>query len=379
METTTKNKAKISKKELGMLIAVAAIITAVIFSGCIEEEKPTEKQGKTVTIIDDAGRTVTIHTPIKSFVYHGHNSYVYETLRALGVRDRIIGATDRFVTPGKWRYSEAYFPELVNFTDVGLLKSPDYELINTLKPDVVFTDEERCYDADKTPGIPVIALDVKPTTFKENTMKYGYLFNKEKEAKEYIDWYNKWENVIKNRTKDIPEDKKPLVYIGYYNAVKYGSKTFQLPARDNYRNVIVRMAGGRGMGDEINGSGILKVDAEWVIKRNPDVIIFSASNKHVGYDITNSSKVAALRDAFLKRPEFAEVNAVKNKRVYIISHSYLLCGGASGLIASMYIAKWSYPDRFADIDPQVMHQEFVTKFQHLDLNVSHTVCVYPTK
>ncbi|MBU4406039.1 MAG: ABC transporter substrate-binding protein, partial [Candidatus Altiarchaeota archaeon] len=242
-------KPKINKKDLSMLITIIAIIAVVIFSGCVGEEKPTEKQGETVTVIDDAGRTVTINTPIESFVYHGHNSYIYETLRAIGVGDRIVGTSDRFVTAGKSRYSEAYFPKLVNFTNVGLLKSPDYEVINVLKPDVVISDEESYYDRDKTPRIPVIAIDVKPTTFKENTMKYGYLFNKEKEAKKYIDWYNKWENEIKNRTEDISDDEKPLVYIGYYDTVEYGSKTFQVPAKDNYRNIMVHTAGGRGMGD----------------------------------------------------------------------------------------------------------------------------------
>lgn len=370
-------KSKIHKTGLGYLITVLVIIGIGIFLGCISEKEPIEKQGETVTIIDDAGRTVTINIPIKSFVYHGHNSYVYETLRAINVSERIIGITDRFVRPGKYRYSEAYFPELINLTNVGLLKSPDYEVINTIKPDVLITDEERYYEAEKTPYIPVIALDVKPTTFRENTMKYGYLFNKEKEAKEYIDWYNKWENEIRRQIGDIPENEKPLVYIGYYDAVKYGSKVFQVPARDNYRSVMVHMAGGRTLGDEISGSGISKVDAEWIITQNPDVIIFSASNHYVGYDVKDQSRVKKLIDDFLSRPEFAGVKAVKNKKVYVVSHAYLLCGGASGLIGTMYFAKWLYPERFADIDPRVMHQEFVTKFQHLDLNVNDTVCVYP--
>ena len=73
---------------------------------------------------------------------------------------------------------------------------------------------------------------------------------------------------------DIAAEERPLVYIGYYDAVKYGSNTFQLPARDNYRNLMIDMAGGRGMGDEISGSGMPDVDTEWIITRNPDVIIF---------------------------------------------------------------------------------------------------------
>lgn len=360
-------------KDLSIVIAVIAIMTVATCFEC----KSEEKQGESVTVVDDAGRTVTIKTPIESFVYHGHNSYIYETLRAIGVSNRIIGTSDRFVTAGKSRYSEAYFPELVNFTNVGLLQSPDYEIINTLRPDVVISDEESYYEQEKTPRIPVIAIDVKPASFKENTMKYGYLFEKEEEAKKYVDWYNTWENEIKRRTESISEDEKPLVYIGYYDAVKYGSKTFQLPAKENYRNVMIHMAGGRGMGDEISGSGMPEVDAEWIITRNPDVIIFSASTQYVGYDVNDPSGVKALIDDFLSRPEFAGVNAVKNKRVYVVSHAYILCGGASGLIGSVYYAKWIYPELFGDIDPAEIHQEFVTTFQRVDLNVKDIICVYP--
>lgn len=372
METV--RKMKVTRREFAKyMLAGAATLAGVSFLGCMEKS-PTEKQGEPRTIMDDTGRTVTISTPIESFVYHGHNSYAYETLRAIGAADRIVGITDRFVTPGRYRYSEAYFPELIGLTNVGLLKSPDYEVINNLKPDVVLTDEERYYDREKTPRIPLIAMDVKLKSFRENTMKYGYLFDRVEEAKEYINWYNDWENEIKKRTEGFSEDEKPLVYIGYYMP---GRKSFQVPAKDNYRSVMVRMAGGKYIGDEISGSGIVNVDAEWIITRDPDVIIFSASNQYTSYDVKDPSEVIALIDDFLKRPEFAEVNAVKNKKVYVVSHAYILCGGASGLIGSTYYVKWMYPDLFADIDPQAMHQEFVTRFQHLDLNVKDCMCVYP--
>lgn len=365
------------KKRIANLFKIfLAIITIALFSESGINAGPIKDQGNSVTFTDDTGDRVTIKTPVSTYVYHGHNSYVYETLRAIGVGDRIIGTSDRFVTQGKCRYSEAYYPNLVNFTNVGILKSPDYEVINSLRPAVVISDEERYYDRTKTPRIPVIAIDVKPTTFKENTLKFGRLFKREKEAKAYIDWYSKWEKEIKKRTANIPSNEKPLTYIGFYEP---GRKAFQIPARDNYRNVMVRMAGAKGMGDEISGAGMPEVDAEWIITRNPEVMIFSTSTKYVGYDIKDPSGAKALIDNFMSRKEFSNVKAVKNKRVYAISHAYLLCGGASGLIASTYFAAWIYPERFKDVDVTAMHQEFAARFQHLDLDINNTVCVYPVK
>jgi iron complex transport system substrate-binding protein len=329
---------------------------------------------KELTILDDTGEAVTISKPVESFVYHGHNSYIYETLRAIDVADRIVGVSDRFTNPTGYRYSKAYFPELCNLTNVGIITAPDYEVINNLRPDIVITDNEEYYDRTKTPGIPLIANDVMLSNFREATMKYGYIFDKVEEAEAYIDWYDGWEKTINEKTETLSEDEKPLVYIGSYTP---GTTSFQVPARDNYRAVMVRGAGGDYIGDEIDGTDIINVDAEWVIDRNPDIVIFSAGNQYLGYDIEDPSEVIALIDDFRSRPDFKEVNAVKNNQVYVVSHSFILCGGASGLIGTIYYAKWMYTDLFADMDTQAMHQEFVTNFQHLDLDMEDCICVYP--
>jgi len=329
-----------------------------------------------LVVLDDTGRSIRIPTPVTSFVYHGHNSYVYETLRAIGVSDEITGITDRFVTPGGNRYSETYFPELLdNVENVGSLQAINYEVINNLKPDVVLTDAREYYDPTKTPDIPVVALDVNVTNSKEASMRYGYIFGKVSEADEYVNWISDLEDGILERTETIPESERPLVYTSSYNL---DTTTFQVPAKENYRSVMIKNAGGKYIGDEIAGSGILNVDAEWVISRNPDVIIFSAGNSIMGYDIDSTQSVTDAIDEFMNRPEFANVNAVKNNQIYMVSHPYILCGGASGLIGSLYYAEWLYPDLFADMDVQAAHHEFITKFQHLDLDVTNSISAYPT-
>jgi iron complex transport system substrate-binding protein len=328
-----------------------------------------------LVVFDDTGRAVKIAEPVNSFVYHGHNSYVYETVRAIGASDRIIGITDRFVTPGGNRYSESYFPDLLkNVENVGSLQAVNYEVINNLNPDIVLTDAREYYDHTKTPDTPVVALDVNITNSKEASIRYGYIFGKVSEAKEYVNWYNEIENKITERTKSISDSERPLVYSSSYNV---DTTQFQVPAKENYRAVMVKNAGGNYIGDEIDGSGILNVDAEWVISRNPEVIIFSAGNSILGYDIDSPKNVTDAIDEFLKRPAFADVDAVKNNRIYMVSHPYILCGGASGLIGSLYYAKWLYPDLFADVDVQAIHQEFVSKFQHLDLDVKKSISAYP--
>ena len=329
---------------------------------------------KEMTLIDDTGEAVTVKKPVESFIYHGHNSYVYETLRAIDAADGIIGISHRFTDSNGYRYSEAYYPELCGLTNVGILKTPDYEVVNTLRPDVVISDEERYYDRTKTPGIPVVAMDVRLANFREATMKFGYIFNNVEAAEEYIDWCSDLEDEISERIEGLTDDDKQLAYIGSY---KPGTTSFQVPARDNYRAEMVYRAGGDYIGDEIAGTGMINVDAEWVITRNPDVIIFSAGVQYASYDVDDPSEVIALIDDFTSRPDVAGINAVMNDNVYVVSHAFILCGGASGLIGTTYYAKWMYPDLFADMDVTAMHQEFVTRFQRIDLDLEECYCVYP--
>ena len=324
---------------------------------------------KKLTVEDDFGAAVTFSFPIERFIYHGHNCYVYETLRALGVVDRLIGITHRFAEPGGYRYSENYYPELIGMTSVGILASPDYEVINELEPDAVITDEKSHLECDKMPDISVIAMDVKMRQMTGNTRKYGYIFDKREEAEEYINWYKGWENQLKERTEELSEGEKRSAWFG-----KPTEKTFTLNAKDHYRNVMVSVAGANSLGDEISGSGTVKVDPEWVIWRNPDVILTTGP---LGYDVYDAAEVKAKIDECRSIPIWAEVKAIKNNEVYMVSQSAIRVGGASGLIGSIYYAKWIYPDLFKDVDPQKMNQEFVTRFQHIDLNVKNIINAYP--
>jgi iron complex transport system substrate-binding protein len=42
------------------------------------------------------------------------------------------------------------------------------------------------------------------------------------------------------------------------------------------------------------------------------------------------------------------------------------------------MVKWLYPELFVDLDPEAIHQEYLTRFQGLDYDLdTHGVFVYP--
>jgi len=52
--------------------------------------------------------------------------------------------------------------------------------------------------------------------------------------------------------------------------------------------------------------------------------------------------------------------------------------GCRGFIQVAYMAKWFHPELFEDLDPKAIHQEYLTRFQGLDIDLDKKgVFVYP--
>jgi hypothetical protein len=62
----------------------------------------------------------------------------------------------------------------------------------------------------------------------------------------------------------------------------------------------------------------------------------------------------------MNRTELASVNAVKNDRVYILNMNLPL--GIQGPVGVAYAAKIIQPDLFKDLDPRVINEELLTKW-----------------
>jgi iron complex transport system substrate-binding protein len=88
------------------------------------------------------------------------------------------------------------------------------------------------------------------------------------------------------------------------------------------------------------------------------------------------AELTRLREQIMGRPELANVTAVRDGRVYVISND--LYGGAQHFIGVAYLAKWFYPELYEDLNPKSIHQEYLTRFQGLDYDLNeHGVFVYP--
>jgi iron complex transport system substrate-binding protein len=81
-------------------------------------------------------------------------------------------------------------------------------------------------------------------------------------------------------------------------------------------------------------------------------------------------------DDLKSRTGWSILPAVKNNRLHIINND--IFGGPEHFIGTLYFAKWFYPEKFADINPQEIHQKYLSDFQGLDYDLKeHGVFAYP--
>lgn len=334
---------------------------------------------KDLTLIDSAGRTVTIKEPVKRIVEIGFTSS--EVLRSLKVeRDKIVGIGNYTLQ------KNAFFPEFSDAPNVGDSASPNYELIIKLQPDIVLLyaagHSEEMAAIEKTlktadPKISVVGFGFnQPSIFIKEFKTLSYILGKTNEANEFIDFYSKWIDAIWEKTKDIPDNEKPTVYLetpygSYGDNASYGTCT-----KDHWMGERILMAGGYNIFSDIPGTKTMNVDPEEVMKRDPDIIV--KDTYAGGYPEDNISALIEVRTEVMNRPELANTTAVKNRQVYVIAHKDFVYG-PSNFIAIAYLAKWFHPNLLDDLgDAQEFHQEYLNRFQGLDFDLSkHGAFVYP--
>ena len=104
------------------------------------------------------------------------------------------------------------------------------------------------------------------------------------------------------------------------------------------------------------GNESLIVDAAWVQRQNPAVIIRTVSSDILGHNITDTSRAATLRNEILERYGFEGVSAVINRRVLLLSEE-LLQSYEGLLIAKLHIAHAMYPTLFSDLNLTELYRE----------------------
>ena len=336
---------------------------------------------KKLTFIDILGEAETVTKPIKRLAILGYSGPL--VVRAIGARDIIVAVPDQFSQNPSFYPVIGKLPITGNCNDASQC---NFEQLLSLNVDAIQTNiearwalrkgpENKRMFKEKLPGIPIISLNMRePDVLPENVRTLGYIYDREEETEEFIEWFEGFYNILKTRSDGLSEDEKPRAYFESQHKYKCAASGSRL-------GVAIDLAGGKNIVDEIIGLGdpgygsiTNEVDPEWVMEQNPEFIFKRIFG---GYEADDPSKQETSRQEVLNRPELAKSDAVKNKRVYTVD-DFLVSRGGLNIIGPIYMAKLMHPELFEDIDPQAMHQEFIDKFCYIDYNVyEHGTFVYP--
>lgn len=354
------------------VVVILMCIISVLAAGCGRSDQQAAKKTDKdeITITDSTGKKIVLSERLDKVVVL--NPPAAEVLRTLQIPEKsIVGVADSI--------QKSPYLGFGSIKSVGSSSTPNIEKIVELKPEAVITQGKWLSGLDEFRakleplGIKVIALDVHQIDKFDDCMKsLAIVFGKEKRAAEFLKWKSEQEKKLPGRLKGLKqEDKKKVIQL-------YGNKLAKNEWQTSSKG---EQAGGTGPDQQINMAGGINVakdleqdyptvSLEWIVQQNPDVILITVYNE-LGYTSADYESASKLRDLVLTNKAIATTSAGKNKQVYVSASS-----ASTPYINAQFIAKWVYPERFKDIDPENVLKEYYEKW----LGVPFKGCwAYPQK
>ena len=316
-----------------------------------------------LTITDSAGREVTFTQPIERLIVT--SSDMAEAVVMLGAADKVVGITETIKNKGY------YFPDLKGKQSVGKWNALDYEMIgeiardgkDTIEPDILvigYSYPDKSYGIygvekglEPFENIKAVALEFnKPENITREIEILGQILGKEEQASDYINWYNQKMDSLRDAVQGM---SLPKVYVEWSSS---GGDLSTLGPGSAFDQVL-RAAKGYNIAGSLK-EDYPKVDWEWVVTNNPDVIIKRQTqptgHTQIGWESAPSQeaiKLESIRNEILARSGASAISAAKSDRIYLMDWDIM--NGLDQVVGATYLAKVLHPD--ADLNPEEVYRE----------------------
>ena len=345
-------------KWLAMLLAVVMVLS---FAACGQEPAPAPQPEPTtdvtypVTVKDMAGREVTLEKQPERIVsgYYISSSACI----ALGLTDKMVGIEDKSAKRPIYKLAA---PALIDLPNVGSAKAFDLEACIATEPDLVILPMKQKDTAQTLQEMGIATLLVLPESHEQLIEMFtliGTATNTVKQAEKLISYYNTKLSAVTELTRDIPDDEKPVVYLGSTGDI------LRTAPREMYQASLITTAGGKNAGDVLEGSSWTDLDNETFLTMNPDIIVIPTDNFAV------SSPDYTAEDV-MNNPTFSDVTAVKNSAVYQMPVGYEAWDSPvpSGILGTLWMLKTLHPELYPAEQFAADVNEFYTVFYGFSVN-----------
>jgi len=323
---------------------------------------------KELNVLDSIGRNVTVKVPVRSIIALG--TYRNEAAKILKTQDMMVGVSSDI----KEGY---YYPDLAEKPAVGTWSTPDSEAIVKLQPDIVITSANMdratmLEESLKPAGIAVLGLDFYRDNIIRSEMRtLGFILNRNAEADKYLQWRSSFDQPIKDYVAGLKEGGRPRLFMewGTKNSISEISSYGKGASGD----AVCNFTGGQNIAGDLEE--FPKLDSEWILKENPDVIIKSLAPGSGKAGWNSTEEAAEILNGYIEgRPGWGNLNAVKNNRTHLLSTE--IAWGPDGIVGVAYYALWLHPEM--DIDPKKIYREYLDQFMGVEYPEG-AVLGYPEK
>jgi len=355
--------------------AIARILTVVGWAGFLVLASVTYQshtvfgQGKTRTFTDMLGRKLVVPELLTRVALLGGPTG--QVAYILGARNQLCAVTKSLKSSELIRMMDPTVKDLVAPRSTS--GQINVEELIVADPQLVIAGDLDGSIVEKKTRIPVAYLkstmNQSYDLLKEEIRFYGRAFHKEARAENYIQYLQRTVDLVQSRTKDIPRNKRKVVFNGY------SSNRLVTLGGDTFMQRQIELAGCRNAAERILTSGtregglhtgLAEVSMEKVLEWNPDMLIIDFGSPAEVYD----------------SPKWKSINAVKNKKVFKQPIGIFIWDrptAESAVLHPLWLAKMAYPDRFADIDLVREIKKFYRETMSFDLTDEHAEAILAAK
>jgi iron complex transport system substrate-binding protein len=259
---------------------------------------------------------------------------ITEILFALGVGDRVVGATEYCV-----------YPEAAKkIPRTGTWMSPNMEAILNARPDLIIVQRTAIHDSKKFNALKLRTFEVQLVTVDDifATIKaLGEVAGVPREAAQLYERLQRDLEQVRSKVAALPKVSAMFI-VGRSPGALEGMIAV---GRDSYQGKVLEMAGGRNIFAD-SPVAYPKVLHEEILARNPEVIIDMGEHADAA-GLTHKQIQAEV--ALWRR--FPNVRAVKNNRVYPISSGIFVVPGPRVVELARQFARMLHPEQFSEPRP----------------------------
>lgn len=320
---------------------------------------PTEETSFTIT--DALGREVTFEKAPDRVAIVGKALFM--------AADAIYAfpeARERIVAMGSTSQSNGDFVSMIDENAAAKMTLADSEVgpeqVAAANPDCVIM---KTSNAEKlgTPltelGIPVVYVDFEtPEQYERDFNNLGILFQNEARAAELNQYYEDKVNAVTSITSSLADDQKPSVLVAYYKT-KDNAVSFNVPPMSWIQTTQVIDAGGTPVWQDAELSDSwTTVTIEQIAAWNPQYI----------FVISYFSPVGEVADSLKADPQWSELNAVKEGKLYGFAGDVFSWDQADPrwILGLTWMATKLHPDLFSGVDITSEAENFYSTLYYMD-------------